>query len=88
VLIEGEVTALSHALSIGFAVSAATGPLLFWSLATDQSPAKWPALHAGSNALLAWIPAHFLNEGDYHIELIVALHSTQWFSQPGPTHRA
>jgi lipopolysaccharide transport system ATP-binding protein len=83
VLIEGDVEQPHSALTVGYAVTAATGELLFWSLATDQQPAKWPKYQSGRNRLVGWLPPHFLNEGDYSIELIVSLHYIQWMSEPG-----
>jgi lipopolysaccharide transport system ATP-binding protein len=83
VVIEGEVTKRHPAMTVGFAVYTSAGDLLFWSLATDENPAKWPNIHEGRNLLIGWIPEHFLNEGDYRVELIVSLHFTEWLSQPG-----
>jgi lipopolysaccharide transport system ATP-binding protein len=64
-------------------VTAATGELLFWSLTTDQAPAKWPMYKPGRNRLVGWLPPHFLNEGDYSIELHVSVHHVQFISEPG-----
>jgi len=83
VLIEGNAQQEHSALTVGFAVTAATGELMFWSLATDQPQDRWPHYDNGANRLVAWLPTHFLNEGDYVIELIVSLHFIQWMSQPG-----
>ena len=83
VLIEGNTQQEHTALSVGFAVTASTGELMFWSLATDQSQDRWPRYDVGLNRLLAWLPLHFLNEGDYVVELMVSLHFIQWMSQPG-----
>lgn len=83
VLIEGEIRQLHQALTIGFAVYASTGELLFWSLHTDTEQEKWPLLKVGHNKVVGWISPHFLNEGDYRIELIISLHYLEWLSQPG-----
>lgn len=83
VLIEGEIQKLNQALTIGFAVYAANGELLFWSLHTDEEEEKWLPLKQGINRVVGWIPPHFLNEGSYRIELILSLHYTEWISQPG-----
>jgi lipopolysaccharide transport system ATP-binding protein len=83
VVIEGDIETLDPALMVGFAVTAATGELLFSSLATDQTPERWPALKLGRNRLVGWLPRHFLNEGDYVIELVASIHFIQWISQPG-----
>jgi len=83
ILIEGDVDQLNIALTVGFAIYAAGGELLFWSLHTDTSQDKWPPIREGRNKLVAWIPEHFLNEGHYRVELILSLHFQQWLSNPG-----
>jgi lipopolysaccharide transport system ATP-binding protein len=85
VLIEGEIAQVNVALTFGFAVYAATGELLFWSLQTDVERERWPPLRQGTNRLVAWIPPHLLNEGDYRIDLHSGLHFQEWFSRPGDT---
>jgi lipopolysaccharide transport system ATP-binding protein len=83
ILIEGNVEQLNIALTIGFAIFASNGELLFWALHTDFPQEQWPRLGLGHNKLVAWIPEHFLNEGQYRIELILSLHFQQWLSKPG-----
>jgi homopolymeric O-antigen transport system ATP-binding protein len=83
ILIEGDSQQEHSALTVGFAITASTGELMFWSLATDQDRARWPRYALSQNRLVAWLPQHFLNEGDYVVELIVSLHFIQWMSQPG-----
>jgi lipopolysaccharide transport system ATP-binding protein len=83
ILIEGNTQKLNPALTVGFAIYSAMGELLFWSLHTDVEPEKWPTIRIGVNRLVAWIPAHLLNEGDYRVELILSLHYQEWISQPG-----
>jgi lipopolysaccharide transport system ATP-binding protein len=83
VLIEGEIEKLHQALTIGFAVYAPTGDLLFWAYHTDVERSKWPELRLGYNKIVGWLPPHFLNEGIYRIELMSSLHYTEWLSQPG-----
>ena len=83
VLIEGDIASLHSALTIGFAVTSTGGDLLFWSLSTDGAQAGWPKLHVGRNRIVGWMPAHFLNEGDYSIDLIASLHFIDFFCEPG-----
>ena len=83
VLIEGDVATPHAALTVGFAVTAATGEVLFWSLATDQTRERWPVYRQGINRLVGWLPRRFLNEGDYIVELVASLHLTEWLSEPG-----
>jgi lipopolysaccharide transport system ATP-binding protein len=83
VLIEGQCQTTSSAVNIGFALYAASGELLFWSFHTDTPETDWPVLRTGENRLLAWLPAHLFNEGDYRIELNLSLHFQEWICQPG-----
>ena len=83
VLIEGDCHSPDRSLTIGFAVYSSTGDLLFWSYQTDVSEEAWPRLIQGPNRLLAWVPPHLLNEGDYRIEFISSLHFQEWLCQPG-----
>jgi homopolymeric O-antigen transport system ATP-binding protein len=83
VIIEGDVEETHPALAVGFAVTASTGELLFWSLATDQNPERWPKMKPGRNRVVGWLPCHLLNEGDYVLELIVCLQFISWMSEPG-----
>ena len=83
VLIEGWSRQADDALTIGFALFTATGELLCWSLQTDVAHTRWPKIERGPNRVVAWLPSHWLNEGDYRIELIVSLHFRSWFCEPG-----
>lgn len=83
IVIEGEVIKVDPALSVGFAVFASNGELLFWSLQTDVEEHQWPELIVGSNKLVAWLPINFLNEGDYRIELNISIHYKEWIFKPG-----
>jgi len=83
VLIKGNIETLHHALTIGFAIYAPTGELLFWSLHKDKEEALWPVIHEGINTIVGWIPPHLLNEGIHRVELLSSLHFTEWINQPG-----
>jgi lipopolysaccharide transport system ATP-binding protein len=83
VLIEGAAETPHVALCVGFALYASSGELLFWSLQTDVEERKWPPITVGHNRLVAWLPAHLLNEGDYRIDLHLSLHFQEWLSMPG-----
>lgn len=83
VLVEGVSEIPDIALTVGFAVYASTGELLFWSLHTDGRADEWPEIQLGHNRLFCEMPKNFLNEGDYRFELILSLHYREWLSQPG-----
>ena len=82
ILIEGDTEIINIGLTVGFAVFRSSGELLFWSLHTDKSQNNWPKIKIGKNTLVAWLPEHFLNEGDYILELILSIHFKEWISQP------
>jgi lipopolysaccharide transport system ATP-binding protein len=81
--IEAEVGRLDPALTIGYAVFAENGEMLYWSYQTDGAPGEWPRLASGGCSLRGRLPARFLNEGVYRIELVGGLHHRQWFFEPG-----
>ncbi len=83
IIIEGEIEKLDSAFVIGIALYTSEDQLLFWSLHTDKNEAEWIKIKFGINKIVAWIPSHFLNEGDYRVELNVSLHFKEWILQPG-----
>jgi len=83
VVIEGEIRQVDIALTVGFAVFASTGEVIFWSLHTDSEQTRWPKLKVGHNRLVGWIPEHSLNEGEYRIEMMSSLHYKTWITRPG-----
>jgi len=83
VLVEGDIETMHSALVVGFAIYSLDGQVMFWSQQTDEHPDQWPVLEKGHNRLLAWLPCHFLNEGDFRVELNISLHWLQWLCQPG-----
>jgi lipopolysaccharide transport system ATP-binding protein len=83
VMLEGDAEALNGSLSVGFAIYAMTGELICWSQQSDTDRASWPPIEVGRNRLVAWLPRHFLNEGEYRIELMTTLHFQRWFCEAG-----
>jgi len=83
VQIEAEVVDPDPALTVGYAIYAEDGTLLYWSYQTDTAENKWPQLNPGICILRSQIPKRFLNEGTYRIELIGSLHYRQWLFEPG-----
>jgi lipopolysaccharide transport system ATP-binding protein len=81
--IEGYVQKLDPSLTIGYAIYAKGGELLYWSYQTDEVERKWPKLKIGLNKLRCNIPPHFLNEGSYRIEMVGGLHFREWLFTPG-----
>ena len=55
-------------------------PLGAW--ATDRAEHDWPALGVGRCVLRSRVPARFLNEGTYRVELVAFLPS-RWLMQAG-----
>ncbi|MEO5713805.1 MAG: ABC transporter ATP-binding protein [Luteolibacter sp.] len=82
-LIEGEIDELDPALNVGFAIYTSTNVLLFWSYQSDTVRNQWPDFKKGLNRIVAWLPGHILNEGDYRVELMASLHYRAWICQPG-----
>ncbi|HEY9362665.1 MAG TPA: polysaccharide ABC transporter ATP-binding protein, partial [Chitinophagaceae bacterium] len=83
VVIEGQIKQLEPDLTIGFSIYNSEGELIYWSYHTDTAQEKWPQLKVGYNKLVCWLPEHFLNEGEYRLELMTSLHFKEWILQPG-----
>lgn len=54
-----------------------------WRAAEDTAEGKWPRLQPGHNHLRAELPRRLLDEGDYHLELMMGCHYRSWVGQPG-----
>ena len=81
VRIVGEVKMPDSALTIGYAIYAENGTLLYWSYHTDV-PDGLAALQRGIVELRSKIPERLLNEGNYVIKLIGGLHCREWLFEP------
>ena len=81
--IEGDIEQLDPALTVGYEVYSQDGDRIFRTYHSDTAEEQWPALHIGHNVLHTSIPAHFLNEGEYRVELMVSLHKRHWITEPG-----
>mgnify|MGYP003833073075 CR=1 FL=1 len=81
--INGEIQEIDIALQIGFAIYNSDGQLLFWSCHNDKSENAWPKLKKGLNVLKCKLPKRLLNQGEYRVELIVALYYRYWICEPG-----
>jgi len=73
---------LRRDLTLGIAVYNSKGDYLFHSLQTDGNEKLWPELEKGINRLRMKLPVDILNEGEYRLVLIGALHKTQWLYNP------
>ena len=81
--IEGDITQPDNTLTLGYAIYAEDGTLLYYSYLTDSAEQDWPPLDAGHCVLRSRVPARFLNEGSYRLELIAQVHNRSWLMQPG-----
>lgn len=82
IVIEGNIGYLESDFCLGFALYTAQGEVVYWSYQTDAPQSQWPKLFIGRNKLLCWLPTHFLNEGEYVVELICSLHYKEWIIPP------
>ena len=80
--ITGEIEELHPALTVGYALYAEDGTLLYWSYQTDSAGGRGPALRKGTNRLRSRLPDSLLNEGTYRLELIASLHFIEWLFEP------
>ena len=83
VVIEGEVLREDAGLQIGFGLYNSGGELLFWTTVRDTPEADWLPLPRGRVRLVCAIPARFLNEGAYRVDLFLGLYHQRWICEPG-----
>lgn len=82
IVIEGEVEKLDKALQVGYALYNEENNLLFWSVFNDLSEKNWLEVTYNTNRFSSNIPKRFLNEGNYRVELIIALYFRYWIIEP------
>ncbi len=83
VQIEGDIIQPEPSLSLGYAIYAEDGTLLYSSFQTDSDEQDWPKLSVGRCVLRCQIPVRLLNEGTYRLELIGLVHRRSWLMEPG-----
>lgn len=82
ILLEVNVEKLNLSVVIGFAIYNSEGLLIFWSTNTDKKQEEWVNLSENNNKIIGWIPKYLLNEGEYRVECIAAIHFREWILQP------
>jgi len=80
--IDGMYTQPDPTLQMGYFITTEDGVMLYQSLTTDRPETDWPRLAPGPVRVRSRIPPHLLNEGEYRLELLVALRGAQWICQP------
>jgi lipopolysaccharide transport system ATP-binding protein len=83
VQIEAEIQEIDPALTMGYAIYSEDGNLIYWSYQTDAPEENWPKLKKGMSLWRTKIPARYLNEGSYRLEVIGGLHFREWICEPG-----
>lgn len=79
--IEFYVEQIDKALEIGYHIYSSNDELIYISLNTDVEENRWPQITKGKNKFQSAIPANFLNEGEYRIEMVVSLYQREWIIQ-------
>jgi homopolymeric O-antigen transport system ATP-binding protein len=82
IIIEGNVENIDKALQVGYALYNDEGSLIYWSLFNDGPEESWPKVEQGINKFVSYIPKRFLNQGNYRVDLIVALYFRYWIIEP------
>jgi lipopolysaccharide transport system ATP-binding protein len=80
--ISGTVRQQHPALHVGVSMLTDDGELLFQSFCTDRAQDRWPRLETGPVRLRAELPARFLNEGVYRIQVIADVRPFFWLLEP------
>jgi len=81
--IEGVLKTVDPALEIGYSIVNEDGVTLYWSYFNDHEESRWPVFSPGEIVLRSKIPARFLNEGLYTLELRCSLRRRMWITEPG-----
>lgn len=81
--IEVEILDIDPALTMGYAIYSEDGVLIYWSYQTDVAEESWPQIKLGVSSWRSKIPANYLNEGTYKLEIIGGLHFREWLCEPG-----
>jgi homopolymeric O-antigen transport system ATP-binding protein len=82
VTIAGEIRTVDRLFNLGIAVYSEDGLPLFWSFMRDSPEVDWPVIEPGFVKLRTSIPARWLNEGSYKVELLAGLHYQKWLLAP------
>jgi lipopolysaccharide transport system ATP-binding protein len=80
--IKYKINKLTDDFNFGIAVYDLNEQLLFWSLNTDSDLVNRLNVKIGVNEASVIIPPHFLNEGEYIVELIASRHFKYWILEP------
>jgi lipopolysaccharide transport system ATP-binding protein len=80
--IDGIINQPDPTLQIGYNITSEDGTLLFASYTTDPPESFWPRMPVGPVRVRSRIPSHFLNEGDFRLELCIAMRGSQWICEP------
>ena len=82
VWIEGHVSITDPALQVGYAIFNDDGQMLYMSSHTDIEKSQWLKPKEGKNIFKSKLPYRLFNQGDYRIELLVAMNCREWLVQP------
>jgi lipopolysaccharide transport system ATP-binding protein len=82
IYVEADCARADPALQVGVGVYDSGGSLIYWSFSTDIEDG-WVDMHPGRVVLRLCMPAFFLNEGSYRVDLGIALFHRQWLCEPG-----
>ena len=83
VYIKGKIKVVDPALQFGYALYGEDGSLLYWNCQTDSEESHWPKINDGYVTFRSQFPERILNEGNYRLEMIVALYYREWICEPG-----
>lgn len=83
IVIEGELLKLQDDLQLGYGIYSSDNQLLFWSTNLDSLSTTEKRACCGNVRLSTVIPPHFLNEGQYRVELFLGIYHRLWISEPG-----
>jgi lipopolysaccharide transport system ATP-binding protein len=81
--IDGILDQPDPTLQMGYTITTEDGQAVYQTFSTDGPEPQWPRLTPGPVRMRSRIPSRFLNEGDFRLELSIALRGAQWICEPG-----
>ena len=83
VTVRGYLREVDPAFNVGIYAYAENGEILLCSMLRDVEESRWIDLYPGPVAFQVRLPARWLNEGNYRLELVAGLHCRSWLLEPG-----
>lgn len=83
VVVRGLIKKESPSLNLGIALYNDENEVIYWSFSTDKIvDTNDTSLRKGAFSAHVVLPPHYLNEGEYLLEVLASLHNQRWLYEP------